>query len=636
MEYRLIGTQQDTPAQAKNNIIFVFRLTIFVTWILLLLPLYPLLTYTSTNVSLWQRYSPQYGAGLIIYASITLLWLVLFGLPESLIKRVSQSLEYLNAHRMLRAQFIFTCIFLTLLIFTITRLYGWGYNWLFRLDILLLGLWASAIPMFWNWGLQGWPIKIVSFDWLYDWLAQNQLLWLPPFIGVGVLVISQVLGFNAGSRQLMLALGLVPGIGGLLIFLRWPQIGLVVLIITGLIAPSPALPGGLNLAVILLVMLIGLQLLVTIVRKRPMRLVPSRTVRPLLALCGAALLSFGIGQLPWFIFVHPAPMAAQIGGLAIFILAAAIFLLTVHQVRDIRWLQWLTWVFVALTFLHVAGWLLPPLSQLLGNLFPDGTINNAMFWLWLVTLTFSQAVYNEKLHAGWRLVLGGMAAATLYVAAILNNDWKSGYLPPLVCIGVLIAFRSWRTALAIALVGYPVAVYLSSQAISSDDYSYGTRVDAFLVMLQLIKVNPIVGFGPANYFWYTSLFPIRGFRIEFNSHNQYIDIVAQTGLIGLACFIWFAWEVGWLGWRLRNQVPAGFARAYVYGTIGGLAGMLASGTLVDWFLPFVYNIGLTGFRTSMLAWLFLGGLVSLEQIYRPQAQSETSNSRITLSKRSQL
>ena len=37
---------------------------------------------------------------------------------------------------------------------------------------------------------------------------------------------------------------------------------------------------------------------------------------------------------------------------------------------------------------------------------------------------------------------------------------------------------------------------------------------------------------------------------------------------------------------------------------------------VDWVLPFTYNIGLSGFRTSMLAWMFLGGLVSIEQIYR--------------------
>jgi hypothetical protein len=105
-----------------------------------------------------------------------------------------------------------------------------------------------------------------------------------------------------------------------------------------------------------------------------------------------------------------------------------------------------------------------------------------------------------------------------------------------------------------------------------------------------------------------------GWYVQFNSHNQYVDIVAQTGLLGLACFLWFAWEAGWLGSRLRARVPEGFAQAYVYGALGGLVGMLVAGMLADWVLPFVYNIGLAGFRASVLGWLFLGGLLSLEQI----------------------
>jgi len=35
-------------------------------------------------------------------------------------------------------------------------------------------------------------------------------------------------------------------------------------------------------------------------------------------------------------------------------------------------------------------------------------------------------------------------------------------------------------------------------------------------------------------------------------------------------------------------------------------------------VPFFYNIGLSGFRSSMFGWLFLGGLVSLEQMVRKQ------------------
>ena len=247
-----------------------------------------------------------------------------------------------------------------------------------------------------------------------------------------------------------------------------------------------------------------------------------------------------------------------------------------------------------------------------------------------MALAFSQAMFNRKLHIGWRIVLALIVIMTLYVAYFKSSGWKSGYLPPFVAIAAVIAARSWRAALVIALLSIVPAMYLSSQAIATDTYSYSTRVDALLIMLEIIKVNPILGFGPANYYWYTPLFRIRGWNVQFNSHNQYVDITAQTGLLGLACFLWFGAEMAWLGLKLRRSAPEGFAQAYVYGAIGGLAGTFAAGLLLDWVFPFVYNIGLDGMRGSMLAWIFLGGLLSIEQIVRRQAPAAAPVSQIEL------
>src|SRR4030067_1664319 len=91
-------------------------------------------------------------------------------------------------------------------------------------------------------------------------------------------------------------------------------------------------------------------------------------------------------------------------------------------------------------------------------------------------------------------------------------------------------------------------------------------------------------------------------------------MIAQTGIIGLGIFIWLAVEIGKLGWRLMKKFQPGFERAYAIGALGGLGGMLISGMLGDWIIPFVYNIGLSGFQSSMFGWLFLGGLLALDQI----------------------
>ena len=136
------------------------------------------------------------------------------------------------------------------------------------------------------------------------------------------------------------------------------------------------------------------------------------------------------------------------------------------------------------------------------------------------------------------------------------------------------------------------------------------------MIAEIVKVNPILGLGPANYYWYTPLFPIRGYAVQFNSHNQFVDLVAQVGLVGLACFLWFIFEITLIGWYLRNRVPDGFARGYVYACLGGLAGTMVAAMFGDWVLPFVYNVGFVGFRASIYAWVFLGGLVAIEQMVK--------------------
>ena len=131
---------------------------------------------------------------------------------------------------------------------------------------------------------------------------------------------------------------------------------------------------------------------------------------------------------------------------------------------------------------------------------------------------------------------------------------------------------------------------------------------------EIVGVNPLLGLGPANYRFYTPLFPIMGYYVEFNSHNNYIDMLAQIGIMGLITFLWFAWTVFRLGWGLLKQNLDNFSQAYVAGALGGLVGMLVAGMLGDWVLPFVYNVGMRGFRASVLGWIFLGGLVVIERI----------------------
>ncbi len=80
--------------------------------------------------------------------------------------------------------------------------------------------------------------------------------------------------------------------------------------------------------------------------------------------------------------------------------------------------------------------------------------------------------------------------------------------------------------------------------------------------------HPILGLGPAAYRHYAftkwlslGVGEALYIRPAVSSHNNYIDIYAQMGLVGLGLFLWFIVELGIVGWRLAPASRATLRRA---------------------------------------------------------------------------
>ncbi|MCE5307530.1 MAG: O-antigen ligase family protein, partial [Acidobacteriales bacterium] len=190
--------------------------------------------------------------------------------------------------------------------------------------------------------------------------------------------------------------------------------------------------------------------------------------------------------------------------------------------------------------------------------------------------------------------------------------------PLLVTVGIVVFFRSPRVAVSLALLIPPIALLWGGRIIQSisdtEHYSSMTRLEAWIVLWPLIEKSPLVGLGPSHYYYYTENLPILGWYVKFSSHNQYMDLVAQYGFLGLAAFCWLVLEITSTALWLRPRVSTYFAHAYLIGAIAGIGGTIVSGMLADWIIPFYYNIGISGFRSSLLFWLFLGGVLALRRI----------------------
>lgn len=447
---------------------------------------------------------------------------------------------------------------------------------------------------------------------------QSAQLGLRITVFVAVILASAFLAPRASLHEVLIMIALVVGFVGLVSLMCVPALSLLILVVCCLVVPFSIGTGTdspLNAAVLVLIPLTGLWI-VEMIWSREGRLRFSRSVFPLLALILVAMLSFALGVQPEIPFAETAPLRAQLGGLAIFGLSAAAFLLAGHQLRDVRWLERLTWLFLGLGGIYVAGRAVSKLGAYTDRVFQSGA-DGSVFWVWLVALAFGQAAFNRRLSRPVRLALAAIVVVAFYVGFFENRDWKSGWVPPLVAIAIVLWAGSPRLALPLTLLGGAVTAIGGSAVtnlfLESESYDILTRTAAWDTLISVIKVNPVLGTGPANYYWYTPLFSILGYHVRFNSHNNYVDLIAQVGFVGLICFLWFAWEIGRLGVGLRRRARPGFAQAYVYGALGGLVGTLAAGMLGDWFLPFVYNIGLDGFRASVLGWIFLGGLLALDR-----------------------
>jgi len=447
--------------------------------------------------------------------------------------------------------------------------------------------------------------------------ATNPRLIRAAIIVAAVLLSVALAWIGLGGRRAMLIIGAGPVFAAFLFYQRRPALGMMTLIAAGLLAPFSIGTGtgtSLNPVILLTPVLTGLWLVNMALGQKAIRLHRHNSITLLLVLNVVVALSFIAGQLPWF-NMSGAGLAAQIGGLLVFVISSAAFLLAAHQLNE-RWLARLVYLFIAIGALIIVGRFVPLLGAVVDRLVGSGA-QGSVFWIWVMALPAGLALFHTSLRSGVRLALAAFVTVALLSRFIGVGEWASGWAPPLAALLLLLWLRfprwGWVVLLISLLVFFIEFDRIWFMVTSSD--SWQARWQAWQIVLDTMRVNPLLGLGPSNYYFYVQRAVITGWggawNVQFSSHNNWVDLIAQTGILGTAVFVLFVASIGRAGWRLYRQLPNGFARAYAAAAVAGLIATLISGMLGDWFLPFVYNIGLEGMRSSVLFWVFMGGLLGL-------------------------
>jgi O-antigen ligase len=440
-----------------------------------------------------------------------------------------------------------------------------------------------------------------------------------------------VLAFLLGQRASRMWLGLlVAGIGGLALLAR-PVLGLPVLVLAALAVQMEVSTGtevNLNAASLFIPALLGIGLLDLLLRQGRIRIAPSRVNMPLALFLAASLLSLLIGRATWdpAVPVRGSFLLVQLAQWAIFAFSAGAFWLTGNLIKDERWLWRLTVV-----FLLVGGGLailrfLPGTSEI-ARRSTTYVFRIAPFWILLTAMAAGQLLYNRALSLPWRAFLVAVLGACVYFALVEERMTASNWVGMAAVLGTLLWLRfprlRWPVTILLVLltlsgVLMPI-IYQFAGGNAEWDESGGSRLALIGRVIEVTMRNPITGLGPAAYRPYAGIKPLPYMGAywvapQVNSHNNYVDLFAHGGILGLLLFFWFAWEVARLGLSLRKRCTNNFAAGYVDSMLAAGAGALVIMALADWILPFVYNVGFIGFQASVLVWLFLGGMVALEQM----------------------
>jgi len=94
--------------------------------------------------------------------------------------------------------------------------------------------------------------------------------------------------------------------------------------------------------------------------------------------------------------------------------------------------------------------------------------------------------------------------------------------------------------------------------------STGFRLEFYRNTLALIQKNPVLGTGTGSFpSVYAQQVEGSGSVESRNPHNEFMLITVQTGLVGLAAFVWLLWQQ----WRYAPQLPTPIERGLAQGLV---------------------------------------------------------------------
>jgi hypothetical protein len=451
------------------------------------------------------------------------------------------------------------------------------------------------------------------------WAGITNMFTSPYFwLITGVLVFSAGVGYIASWKkpEYALVLSSLPLVGLIVWNLQYRLYLAPILLVIAAAFTDIQISTGTESVIVdglaLATMFVGIWVLRSLIVNKKLELKPSPVNKPLLGFMLVVPISivWSIVFRDPFVETWNTFIFVQLATGFVMIMLPASLLIVGNFVRDLKTLK------IIVVLLLIAGVL---------GFFYDTQISplrintRGLFTMWIVGLTVGLALFNRKLPAFARGLLLLLAALWIYYRFGQNISWLAGWLPSFSVLGVMVFMRSKRLALALVLImllmiAFNLEFYLEALADEKDESGY-TRLNAWALNWSITSKHILFGTGPGGYAAYLmSYYPRRAMA----THSNYVDIIAQVGIVGTFFYLWFFAKISRLGYNLSRRLRGrfDFAEAMANVAFAGTIGCVISMFFGDWLIPFPYTQSIGSFDYINYSWILMGVTLVLDRLIK--------------------
>jgi O-antigen ligase len=324
----------------------------------------------------------------------------------------------------------------------------------------------------------------------------------------------------------------------------------------------------------------------------------------------------------------------QLGTIGFTVISVLVTVMCANLVRQVEIVKKCYWIFLGGSLFYLPFYIYETVlaGSSVSKIGPDeitiqtlSRLVNAggLFPMWFCALTLALLLNTRDLGKWQRFFMVVALLGWLFRLFVITLVRISGWLPALVAMLILLFLysRKWFSFMVIVatilcVLNFPLIYSATVGAKEQEGTLSGETSRGSLLQqaLQVAKDHPILGTGPAGYANYY----ITYFReLALSTHNNYLDMLLQYGLLGLCTFIWICLALIKELWKSSRLHPRGsFERAFTLGAFAGVCGMMPAMWLGDWAIPFAYNQTISGFNYTGYNWVFPGLALALGYIAR--------------------